>query len=97
MTTPIIRFQATKEGNYSVGACYLAINNLPRHMRFLRENISLCLIMPGPNEPDSYALDQMLGPLVDELLQLKQGASSSKPHSHNVADYTRSTYDHTTR
>ncbi|QRV78718.1 Transposase family Tnp2 protein [Ceratobasidium sp. AG-Ba] len=66
-------FQATKEGNYSVGACYLAINNLPRHMRFLRENISLCLLMPGPNEPNAYALDQMLGPLIDELIELKQG------------------------
>ncbi|QRW11426.1 Transposase family tnp2 [Ceratobasidium sp. AG-Ba] len=66
-------FQATKEGNYSVGACYLAINNLPRHLRFLRENISLCLLMSGPNEPNDYALDQMLGPLVKELLELKQG------------------------
>jgi hypothetical protein len=73
MQSSVIRFQATKEGNYSVGACYLVINNLPRHMRFMRENIALCLIMPGPNEPSDYALDQMLGPLVDELLQLKQG------------------------
>ncbi|QRV80055.1 Transposase family tnp2 [Ceratobasidium sp. AG-Ba] len=66
-------FQATKEGNYSVGACYLVINNLPRHMRFLRENISLTILMPGPREPNDYALDQMLSPLIDELLQLKQG------------------------
>jgi hypothetical protein len=68
-----IRFQATKEGNYSVGACYLAINNLPRHMRFLRENIALCIVMPGPNEPNDYALNQMLEPLINELLELKQG------------------------
>ncbi|QRV93059.1 Transposase family tnp2 [Ceratobasidium sp. AG-Ba] len=66
-------FQATKEGNYSVGACYLVIDNLPRHMRFLRENISLTILMPGPHEPNDYALDQMLSPLIDELLQLKQG------------------------
>ncbi|QRV74708.1 Transposase family Tnp2 protein [Ceratobasidium sp. AG-Ba] len=66
-------FQANKEGSYSVGACYLAINNLPRHMRFLRENIALCIVMPGPNEPNNYALDQILTPLVDELLELKQG------------------------
>ncbi|KDN34883.1 hypothetical protein RSAG8_12070, partial [Rhizoctonia solani AG-8 WAC10335] len=65
--------ETTKEGSYSVGACYLAIDNLPRHMRFLRENISLCIIMPGPNEPNDYALDQMLDPLVEELLQLQQG------------------------
>ncbi|KAF8599161.1 hypothetical protein BDV93DRAFT_511869 [Ceratobasidium sp. AG-I] len=68
-----IRFQATKEGNYSVGVCYLAINNLPQHMCFLRDNISLCIVMPGPNKPNDYALDQILGLLVDKLLQLKQG------------------------
>ncbi|KAG8703013.1 hypothetical protein FRC09_004399 [Ceratobasidium sp. 395] len=68
-------FQVTKEGNYSVGGCYLVINNLPRHMRFLRENISLTIVMPGPKEPSSYALDQMLEPLIDELLKLKQGKS----------------------
>ncbi|QRW10162.1 Transposase family tnp2 [Ceratobasidium sp. AG-Ba] len=70
-------FQATKEGSYSVGACYLAINNLPRHLRFLRENVALCIIMPGPNEPNHYALDQMLEPLIDELLELKQGVQMS--------------------
>ncbi|QRW22084.1 Transposase family tnp2 [Rhizoctonia solani] len=66
-------FHATKEGSYSVGACYLVINNLPRHMRFLRENISLSIVMPGPNEPNEYALDQMLDPLIDDILRLKQG------------------------
>ncbi|KDN42594.1 hypothetical protein RSAG8_06737, partial [Rhizoctonia solani AG-8 WAC10335] len=68
-------FQPTREGNYSVGACYIALNNLPRHLRFLRENICLVLVMPGPKEPDDYALDQMLAPLIEELLQLKQGES----------------------
>ncbi|EUC54763.1 transposase family Tnp2 protein, partial [Rhizoctonia solani AG-3 Rhs1AP] len=42
-------------------------------MRFLRENIALCLVIPGPNEPSDYGLDQMLEPLVDELLQLQRG------------------------
>lgn len=46
-------------------------------MRFLRENIAFCLVMPGPNEPNDYALDQMLDPLVDELLALKQGVLGS--------------------
>ncbi|QRW25937.1 Transposase family tnp2 [Rhizoctonia solani] len=66
-------FHATKEGSYLVGACYLVINNLPRHMRFLRKNISLSIVMPGPNEPNEYALDQMLDPLIDDILRLKQG------------------------
>ncbi|CCO36813.1 hypothetical protein RSOLAG1IB_12102 [Rhizoctonia solani AG-1 IB] len=68
-------FQPTREGNYSVGACYLVLNNLPRHLRFLRENICLVLVMPGPKEPNDYALDQMLSPLIEELLELKQGVT----------------------
>jgi hypothetical protein len=75
LTVIHVRFQPTKEGNYSVGACYLVVNNLPRHIRFLREHICLTIVMPGPNEPNSYALDQMLEPLVDELLQLQRGMS----------------------
>ncbi|KEP47373.1 transposase family Tnp2 protein [Rhizoctonia solani 123E] len=66
-------FQPTKEGNYSVGACYLVFNNLPRHLRFLRENICLAIVMPGPGEPNSYALEQIMEPLVEELLLLRQG------------------------
>ncbi|QRW12956.1 hypothetical protein RhiLY_11955 [Ceratobasidium sp. AG-Ba] len=31
--------------------------------------------MPGPKEPNDYALDQILEPLIDELLQLKQGVN----------------------
>ncbi|KAF8597818.1 hypothetical protein BDV93DRAFT_392464, partial [Ceratobasidium sp. AG-I] len=58
---------------HSVGACYLVINNLPRHKRFLLENICLAIVMPGPNKPSNYALVQMLEPLVGELLHLKQG------------------------
>ncbi|KAF8598357.1 hypothetical protein BDV93DRAFT_397338, partial [Ceratobasidium sp. AG-I] len=52
---------------------YFIINNLPRHLRFLRENMCLALVMPGPKEPGDYALDQMMEPLVDELLRLQQG------------------------
>ncbi|EUC58792.1 transposase family Tnp2 protein [Rhizoctonia solani AG-3 Rhs1AP] len=66
-------FQPTREGNYSVGACYISLNNLPRHLRFLRENICLILVTPGPKEPNDYTLDQMLGPLIEELLELNQG------------------------
>ncbi|KAF8597086.1 hypothetical protein BDV93DRAFT_411443, partial [Ceratobasidium sp. AG-I] len=79
-------FQATKEGNYSVGACYMAINNLPRHLRFLRENISLCMVMTGPKEPNEYALSQMLEPLIDELLQLKQVELVHGELSQHIAD-----------
>ncbi|QRV85925.1 Transposase family tnp2 [Ceratobasidium sp. AG-Ba] len=73
-------FQATKEGNYSVGACYLVLNNIPRHLRFLRENIALCIVYPGPKEPSDYALEQMLEPLVNDLLELKQGIRMTIRH-----------------
>ena len=46
-------------------------------MRFLRENICLAIVMPGPSEPTDYALEQMLEPLVNELLKLKQGKRCS--------------------
>ncbi|EUC56296.1 transposase family Tnp2 protein, partial [Rhizoctonia solani AG-3 Rhs1AP] len=80
-------FQPTREGNYSVGACYISLNNLPRHLRFLRENICLVLIMPGPKEPSDYALDQMLAPLIQELLQLKQGVEMSVRHGEDAPIY----------
>ncbi|KAG8722882.1 hypothetical protein FRC08_004512 [Ceratobasidium sp. 394] len=67
-------FETTKErGRYSVGAVYFVVNNLPRHLRFLRENICLACIMPGPNEPSQYALDQMLEPIVNEIIELQTG------------------------
>ncbi|QRW08719.1 Transposase family tnp2 [Ceratobasidium sp. AG-Ba] len=70
-------FQSNKEGSYSVGAVYFIINNLPRHLRFLCENMCLVMVMPGPNEPNNYALDQMMEPLVDEILKLQQGVRMS--------------------
>ncbi|EUC63646.1 transposase family Tnp2 protein [Rhizoctonia solani AG-3 Rhs1AP] len=82
-------FQPTKEGNYSVGACYLVLDNLPRHLRFLRENICLVLVTPGPKEPNDYALDQMLMPLIEELLQLNQGVEINIPDEDNPAIFRK--------
>ncbi|KAF8594557.1 hypothetical protein BDV93DRAFT_515687 [Ceratobasidium sp. AG-I] len=56
-------FQSNKEGNYSIGACFLVINNLPPHLCFLCKNMCLALVMPSPNEPNNYALDQLMEPL----------------------------------
>ena len=42
---PFIRTQ------HSEGAIYLSILNLPRHERFLQENVLLVGIFPGPKEP----------------------------------------------
>ena len=62
-------FQPFKHVTYSVGAVYLS--NLPRNLRYKRENIILCGILPGPKEPKD--LNSYLYPLVHELLLLWEG------------------------
>ena len=54
----------------SIGAIYLACENLPPHLRFRPENIYLAGIIPGPHEPKVDQLGHFLRPLVDELLEL---------------------------
>lgn len=63
-------FQPFKNCTYSVGVLYLAINNLPRRIRFKSENIIVVSIIPGPGEPNTTQLYSYVKPLVDELLQL---------------------------
>ena len=56
----------------SVGAIYLVFVNLPREMRFQRENVILVgLILPFVKEPSS--LNSFLKPLVSELQSLWEG------------------------
>ena len=65
-------FQPFKHRQYSVGVIYLVLVNLPRKMRFKRENVILVGLIPGPNEPKK-TVNHFLKPLVDELLTLWQG------------------------
>ncbi|KAF8594306.1 hypothetical protein BDV93DRAFT_401515, partial [Ceratobasidium sp. AG-I] len=58
---------------YSVNGAYIVVNNLPFYMRTLIENMILAIVLPGPKEPKGYALDQMLEPLVDDLIALMNG------------------------
>lgn len=44
-------FQPYKHIQYSLGAIYLTIMNLPRDIRYKQENIILAGLIPGPNEP----------------------------------------------
>ena len=44
-------FQPYKLTNYSVGVIFLAVMNLPRKIRYKRENFILVGIIPGPCEP----------------------------------------------
>ena len=67
-------FQPYKHTTSSVGAIYLTIMNLPRAVRFKRENVILVALIPGPSEP-SHDINTLLDPLVDELSQLWEGVT----------------------
>ena len=56
--------------HHSIGAVYLALLNLPIHLRYRPENIFLAGIIPGLTEPSLHQLNHLLRPLVDELLDL---------------------------
>lgn len=66
-------FAPTKAMNYSVGAIYLIVNNLPRSERYRRENLILVGIMPGPKEAKTDSINFFLAPMVDELIDLFEG------------------------
>ena len=52
---------------------YIVINNLPLQLRTRHENMILVMVMPGPKEPSSYEYNQMLQPLVEDLIALGKG------------------------
>lgn len=58
----------------SVGALYLVILNLPRQLRYKKENMILVGIIPGPSEP-SLNINSYLTPLVMELKEFYEGIS----------------------
>lgn len=65
-------FKPCKHTEYSIGAIYLTIMNLPRKERFKQENVLLIALLPAPKEP-KYNLNSMLYPLVQELLEFWEG------------------------
>ena len=67
-------FQPYKHTTYSVGVVYLTIMNLPRSIRFKRENVILVGILPGPSEP-KHDINSYLEPLVNELRDLWTGVA----------------------
>lgn len=62
-----------KNAQYSSGAIYVVVNNLPRAKRFQPENTILVGVMPGRKEPETYDINNYFRPLVDELKQLYIG------------------------
>ena len=58
-------FRPFKHSNFSIGAIYMTIMNLPRNLRNKPENILLVGILPGPSEPSN--INGFLKPLVNKL------------------------------
>ena len=58
---------------HSTGALYVTINNLPRELRFLRENIFLLCVLPGPTEPSKEQMNSVLDLLQKEVSKLQNG------------------------
>ena len=48
--------------NYSMGAIYCVLMNLPRAIRYKPENMLLIGLIPGPKEPD-HDINSFLNPL----------------------------------
>ena len=65
-------FQPYKHVQYSLGAIYLCVMNLPREIRYKRENVILVGLIPGPSEP-CHDMNSFLKPLVDDLMKCWQG------------------------
>ena len=66
-------FNPYEETQYSVGAVYLVIQNLPRYERFKLTNIVLVGLIPGPKEPSKIINTYYLEPLINDLIKLYQG------------------------
>ena len=49
-------FQPFKHRQYSISVVYLVIMNLPRTVRYKRENILIVGLLPGPSEPSKTTL-----------------------------------------
>ena len=63
-------FQRFKHRQYFIGVLYLVILNLPREVRYKRENLILIGLIPGPVEPPKNIY---LAPLITNLLSLWHG------------------------
>src|SRR3954469_9582151 len=66
-------FQPFESSVYSCGAIYGVICNLPREVRFRKENMLTLGLLPGPNEVKLHKINHYLFPIVDELLEFWNG------------------------
>lgn len=69
------RMQPIESRVHSTGAVYITVNNLPRHLRSLRENTFLLCVIPGPAEPSLEQMNTVTELVVEELSKLADGES----------------------
>ena len=72
-------FQPYKHIQYSMGAVYVTILNLPRAIISKQENKILIGLIPGPHEP-RHDINTFLAPFVDELLKFWSGVELNVAH-----------------
>jgi hypothetical protein len=60
-------FQPFGKSDYSIGAIYLAILNLPRHLRYRPEYMMLVGVLPGPRKTKLHVLQGALAVLTKDL------------------------------
>jgi hypothetical protein len=66
-------FQPFESSAYSCDAIYGVICNLPREIRFNKENILTLGLLPGPDEVKLHKINHFLSPIVNELLEFWNG------------------------
>ncbi|EXX57951.1 hypothetical protein RirG_202350 [Rhizophagus irregularis DAOM 197198w] len=66
-------FQPFESSVYSCGAIYGVICNLPREIRFKKENMLMLGLLPGPSEVKLHKINHYLALIVDELLEFWDG------------------------
>ncbi|GBC52302.2 uncharacterized protein LOC107327733 [Rhizophagus irregularis DAOM 181602=DAOM 197198] len=73
-------FQPYDSTIYSIGVIYAAICNLPRDIRFRRENLLTLGILPGPKEVSLHKVNHYLAPIVNELETLWAGLTLNRTY-----------------
>src|SRR2546429_3374677 len=66
-------FQPFDSASYSTGAIYGVICNLPREVRFKKENMLILALLLGPDEVKLHKINHYLVPIIGELLEFWSG------------------------
>ena len=75
-------FQPFESSTYSSSAIYRVICNLPRKLRFKRENILYLELLLGLSEVKLHKINHHLSPIVDELLEFWDGFNLPSSNKH---------------